>query len=283
MRILPDIIPSERALERACTLMAGADALLVTAGAGMGIDSGLPDFRGPGGFWRAYPALGRRGIDFTEIASPAAFDALPRLAWGFYGHRLALYRVTRPHRGFAILRRLGKRTKNGLRVFTSNVDGQFQKAGVSEDHVAECHGSIHWLQCLENCGRRPWTADDIAPDVDEETCEWRGALPTCPDCDGLARPNILMFGDYGWTGSRYSRQEEQLERWLGRARALVVIEVDAGTAIPSARRFGEWTRAPIIRINPREPEIRGERDVSLPLGALDALQFLEARLDNARA
>ena len=49
-------------IRRAARWVAEADALLITAGAGMGIDSGLPDFRGPGGFWRIYPALGKAGI-----------------------------------------------------------------------------------------------------------------------------------------------------------------------------------------------------------------------------
>ena len=63
----------------------------------MGVDSGLPDFRGEHGFWKAYPALGRAKISFDSIASPEAFEKNPRLAWGFYGHRLKLYRETVPH------------------------------------------------------------------------------------------------------------------------------------------------------------------------------------------
>ncbi|MDR7336113.1 NAD-dependent SIR2 family protein deacetylase [Roseateles asaccharophilus] len=93
------------ALDEAAALIAQADALVVTAGAGMGVDSGLPDFRGRDGFWRAYPALGRAGLQFTEVASPDTFERDPRLAWGFYGHRLGLYRRTVPHAGFALLRR----------------------------------------------------------------------------------------------------------------------------------------------------------------------------------
>jgi hypothetical protein len=72
----------------AARLIDQADALVIAAGAGIGVDSGLPDFRGAEGFWRAYPALGRAGLRFEEIASPAAFRADPELAWGFYGHRL---------------------------------------------------------------------------------------------------------------------------------------------------------------------------------------------------
>ncbi len=270
-------------IARAAALIAEADAILVTAGAGIGIDSGLPDFRGPGGFWRAYPALGRRSLEFTDIASPAAFDALPRVAWGFYGHRLALYRATVPHEGFHILQAFGQRTRRGLRVFTSNVDGQFQKSGIPEEHVAECHGSIHHLQCLENCGRAPWTATDLTPDIDEAACEWRGDLPTCPDCGGLARPNILMFSDYGWTGRRYEAAELRLVDWEVNSRKLVVIEIGAGTAIPSARRFGESTGQPLIRINPREGAVTRPRDVPLRLGALEALQQIAAVLDETKA
>ncbi len=57
-----------------------ADSLIISAGAGMGVDSGLPDFRGNHGMWQAYPELGKQRIDFTEIANPAAFRRHPRLA-----------------------------------------------------------------------------------------------------------------------------------------------------------------------------------------------------------
>ena len=58
-------------LSEATRALAGADALLITAGAGMGVDSGLPDFRGNEGFWKAYPALGRAKKSFTDMANPA--------------------------------------------------------------------------------------------------------------------------------------------------------------------------------------------------------------------
>ena len=118
-----------QALDEAAWFLREADGLLIAAGAGMGVDSGLPDFRGSQGFWKAYPALGNEGIQFEDVASPLTFYRRPRLAWGFYGHRLALYRATVPHAGFEILRRWGDAMPNGPFVYTSNVDGQFQKAG----------------------------------------------------------------------------------------------------------------------------------------------------------
>ena len=78
------------ALKRAADAIAGAGSLFVTAGAGMGVDSGLPDFRGPEGFWRAYPVFAKLGIRFEEAANPRWFREDPALAWGFYGHRLEL-------------------------------------------------------------------------------------------------------------------------------------------------------------------------------------------------
>ena len=92
----------ETRLVRAAEAIRNADALLIAAGAGMGVDSVLPDFRGPEGFWRAYPLFRRLGRRFEEMSNPAWFVADPELAWGFFGHRLNLYRSTEPHAGFAL-------------------------------------------------------------------------------------------------------------------------------------------------------------------------------------
>ncbi|MBI5659681.1 MAG: hypothetical protein HZC43_09075 [Nitrosomonadales bacterium] len=67
----------------AARLIGGADSTAITAGAGMGADSGLPDFRGKDGFWKVYPALGKAKLRFEEIASPRTFRDRPDLAWGF--------------------------------------------------------------------------------------------------------------------------------------------------------------------------------------------------------
>ncbi|ONI78838.1 NAD-dependent protein deacetylase [Actinosynnema sp. ALI-1.44] len=260
-------------LERAADLIRGASALLVCAGAGMGVDSGLPDFRGDEGFWRAYPPYERLGMSFHELADPVHFREDPGLAWGFYGHRLRLYRETQPHQGFGIIRAWGKPT----RVFTSNVDGQFQRAGFADDHVAEVHGSIHHLQCFDHCGQPIWPA---GPDVgiDEDSMRAGGDLPSCPACGTLARPNILMFGDYDWQPARSEAVLAEVSRWRTRQDNLVVIELGAGNAVPTVRRMSELASArtgALIRVNPREPEIRHGRGVSLPLGALAALTALD--------
>jgi len=77
-----------------------SDAVLITAGAGMGVDSGLPDFRGNEGFWNAYPVIKDLGIGFQGMANPKWFKERGNLAWAFYGDRLNLYRKVTPHSGF---------------------------------------------------------------------------------------------------------------------------------------------------------------------------------------
>lgn len=254
-----------------------ADGLVVTAGAGMGVDSGLPDFRGNEGLWRAYPALREAALNFTRIASPLAFRQDPELAWGFYGHRLNLYRETVPHTGFAILRQWADRMAQGAFVYTSNVDGQFGKAGFAPDRVMECHGSLHWMQCMDSCGSHLWTADGWMPEVDASACRLLSGLPVCPQCGGLARPNVLMFDDGDWVAARALRQQQKFDQWLASVSRPVVVELGAGTAVSTVRWFGAMLNAPLIRVNLRESAIGRNRGVGLAGRASAVLAELERR------
>ncbi|WP_257456610.1 SIR2 family NAD-dependent protein deacylase [Archangium lipolyticum] len=272
-------------LRRAADVLRSADALIIGAGAGMGVDSGLPDFRGTEGFWRAYPAYAKLGLDFASMANPRWFQRDPEFAWGFYGHRLGLYRATNPHPGFALLRTWASRMRHGAFVFTSNVDGQFQKAGFPDERILEVHGSIHHVQCLRPCTEIS-SAAPYSVDVDPETFRARPPLPTCPRCGSLLRPNILMFGDGGWDSSRTEAQDQRLEKWLATVEpgTLAVIECGAGTAIPSVRHFCESVAAArkgmLIRINVREPQVPAG-GISLPLRALEALSGIAEEMERA--
>jgi NAD-dependent SIR2 family protein deacetylase len=161
-------------------------------------------------------------------------------------------------------------------IFTSNVDGQFQKAGFSEECVMECHGSIHHLQCVDNCQGMIWSADETSIEISED---FRAGdpLPSCPFCGAMARPNILMFGDYGWEYTRTDGQRERLVKWMDTIEEeggrLAIVEMGAGTAVPTVRNTSEQIakrfNVPLIRINPRESF---GAEIELPMGALEALQ-----------
>ncbi|KFI08309.1 Sir2 family NAD-dependent protein deacetylase [Massilia sp. BSC265] len=274
--------PYAQAIERAAALIAAADALVIAAGAGMGVDSGLPDFRGNAGFWKAYPALAVEGTAFMDIASPTAFHADPRRAWGFYGHRLALYRRSLPHDGYRLLRQWGEAKRKGYFVFTSNVDGHFQKAGFDPLRIDECHGSTYRMQCLVPCSPLLWPGSGLQPAVDEARCALRGPLPTCPHCGALARPNILMFDDDGWIEERRALQAARCRGWLEQVRRPVVIEVGAGLNIPTVRHFARRVvlrhGGALIRINPREPQIGELPGIGIAGGALATLAAIGAVL-----
>jgi NAD-dependent SIR2 family protein deacetylase len=251
------VVTLARNVSRAASALVACDGIVITAGAGLGVDSGLPDFRGEKGFWRAYPALADSGIRFEDIADPASFDSHPQRGWGFYGHRLRRYRETTPHAGFNILKNWDASCPQGSFVVTSNVDGQFQKAGFPENDVWEIHGSIHQLQCTEPCSHTVWPATDVHPVVDETVLEMTSPLPHCPRCGALARPNILMFNDFAWVNRRATAQRLRFDEWLQNAERIVVIELGAGTAIPSIREMGQRIAnrkgGTLIRINPRAP------------------------------
>ena len=148
-----------------------ADALIIAAGAGMGVDSGLPDYRGRDGFWNRYPLYAQRGLDYMKVSRARGLLVDPAFAWGFYGHQLDLHRTTHPHDGYGILLEIGGSRPGGYFVATTNVDGQFQIAGFDAEHIHECHGSIHRLQCIHPCSRDVWSAEDTIVGVDEKTMQ----------------------------------------------------------------------------------------------------------------
>ena len=266
----------------AADIVSRGETFIITAGAGMGVDSGLPDFRGDRGFWQAYPPYARLGMSFADCADPRHFDRDPAFGWGFYGHRTNLYRSTIPHEGFSLIRSWIERCRADYFVVTSNVDGQFQKAGFAEERIVEVHGSIHWLQCTTPCSHDIWENDEIFT-INEQTMRSR-EVPRCGHCGEVSRPNILMFGDWSWLADRTRLQGQRFDAFLAShaERRIVVIEMGAGSAIPTIRatseRIGyEIPGAAVIRINPREPDIKAPH-ISLPCGALDGLKRIDSLL-----
>ncbi|OUD15770.1 SIR2 family NAD-dependent protein deacylase [Thioflexithrix psekupsensis] len=268
------------ALSQAQQVMLEADAVVILAGAGMGVDSGLPDFRGKEGFWRAYPPLAKFGYSFSDMANPIWFKRDPKLAWAFYGHRLNLYRETKPHPGFYQLLSFVQKKKHGYFVFTSNVDGQFQKAGFNPENIVECHGSIHHLQCTKHCGQMIWSAEETQVEVDMVSFKAQLPLPICLHCGALARPNILMFGDCYWLSDRTDMQIEKWQHYLNTLRQqkvkTAIVEMGAGENVATVRHQSEYVahllKMSLIRINPRDYQVPKKSDITLPLGALAAIE-----------
>lgn len=119
-------------------------------------------------------------------------------------------------------------------------------------------------------------------------------LPMLPNNKNIpARPNILMFGDYGFIDDRVDEQYENFDNWISQYNKnskICIIEIGAGKAVPTVRNFSEtlynkYKYSSLIRINPRESDIPkyfndiGERGIELPLTGLDALKKIKTIYD----
>lgn len=121
--------------------------------------------------------------------------------------------------------------------------------------------------------------------VDLDSCRLLNEPPSCPRCGALARPNILMFGDPAWIEDRAQLQQARLHAWLSAVQRLVVLEIGAGTDVPSVRHFGHQAiidrQAVLVRINPRQPAVPGSQHVAIAGTALATLQAIQHRLESA--
>jgi len=264
-------------LQTAKNIIQEADAILITAGAGMGVDSGLPDFRGNEGLWKAYPPLKKAGYAFTQVESGYLFSKNPKLAWGFYGHRLNLYRETKPHYGFQLLHDLVKLKNNNYFIFTSNVDNHFQKAGFDKNKIYEVHGSIEYLQCINNCNNKVFKNHLKDMSIDMETLHVKD-VPYCKECNKVTVPNILLFGGTTFNEVRVKEQNRRFLQWLSDVKDLkvVILEIGAGKTVPTIRNFNDsyskrHENFKLIRINPLESEVLNIDDIGIRGKGLDTI------------
>jgi NAD-dependent SIR2 family protein deacetylase len=211
------------------------EALFISAGADLGDLTGVPAVGATDVLWQAYPGLKQAGFNWCQIASPSAFHLEPELAWGFYGHRMQLYRQATPNASVTHLLKWAETRANGWAVFTDHVGGMFQMAGFSRRPIVECQGSLHVLQCLTPCSDALWSADEFEPVVDLQSSRLISPLPRCPHCGELARPNVLMFNDIGWVAKRTRQQQKALKLWKETAGIGQVLELDAAAASSTVR------------------------------------------------
>lgn len=159
-------------------LAKGARRIVAFTGAGISTESGIPDYRGPGGVWeRNEPP---RLADFLE-------NEETRLRyWQERRERYPDLKATEPNSGHRALVRL---QKAGLlhAVITQNIDGLHQKAGTAPERVIELHGSAHRVRCLD-CGRT-WAGDVVQARLEREPA------PACEECGGRLRAATILFGE----------------------------------------------------------------------------------------
>ena len=172
-------LSDEEGIERLVEAIVGAEHFVAFTGAGVSTESGIPDFRSPGGIWNRY-----RPIDYqTFLAS----DEGKREYWRRGRNTYTVIRAARPnaaHLALTELERLGK-----LRLLiTQNIDGLHTAAGASPERLVELHGTAHRVYCMA-CGTQV-TRDEISARLDAGE-----AIPACSRCGGTLRAATVAFGE----------------------------------------------------------------------------------------
>ena len=160
-------------IQRAAEDLLKADRVIALTGAGISVQSGIPDFRSSTGLWAKY--------DPEEYATIEAFQANPQKVWKMLEEMIGLIMDAKPnpaHFGLAELERLGKLQA----VITQNVDGLHQAAGSQK--VIEFHGSNATLSC-NFCKCQVKTASLCLKNLP----------PRCPDCHAILKPDVVFFGE----------------------------------------------------------------------------------------
>src|SRR4051812_6409806 len=194
-------LPMDRPLEELIHLIDSADRIALFTGAGISTESGIPDFRSPGGIWtRQVP------IDFSDFMRS---DEARRETWR---RRFAMEPILRQatpnrgHRAVAELIRLGKASA----VITQNIDGLHQDSGIPDDKVIELHGNTTYAHCLD-CGTR-YEIEALRIDFEQDRI-----VPHCA-CGGGVKSATTSFGPWlpRAAGPRAARRAMPAGRFIAR-------------------------------------------------------------------
>jgi NAD-dependent deacetylase len=167
----PDITELKRLLQQ-------ARRVVLFTGAGISTESGIPDFRSPGGIWTRF-----KPIDFADFLRS---EEARREAWRRKFATDPTIRAAEPNRGHRAVAALVERGK-AASVITQNIDGLHQASGVPEARVIELHGNTTYAHCLD-CGRR------YEIDALRVAFERNETPPSCETCGGLVKTATISFG-----------------------------------------------------------------------------------------
>lgn len=234
-------------------ILSAAESALFITGAGISADSGLPTYRGIGGLYE--DAMTEEGMPIEVALSGAMFQERPELSWRHIQEIERACRGARHNRAHTILAELESRLPRAC-VLTQNVDGLHTDAGSRS--VIEIHGSLRRLLCTQ-CSKLTEIAN----------FERLPPLPTCDDCQGTLRPDVVLFGEM-LPRVALERLQRELERGFD-----VVVSIGTTSTFPyiaepvvMASRLG----LPTIEINPGQTEVTPYVGYRLREGAAAALE-----------
>lgn len=245
-------------------LIAGAEYILIGAGAGLSADAGY-DYTESVQFLKRYPYLRALGLHCRYLSIGFRWPK-KSMEWAFYARQLEedLFGPPPNPAPYLQLRELTARADRW--VFTSNADNLFPRLGFEPEQLWTVQGTFAHLQCLRPCCDEVWESkpfvERLLPKVDLKTGDLTDpdVVPLCPYCGGDMMLNV-RGGDW-FVEKPYEGQRTRFREWLKQAAVgrLVVIEIGAGFNTPSVIRWpceaivSRHRKAHLIRINPDHPE-----------------------------
>ena len=214
--------------------------IFVLTGAGISAESGIPTFRGAGGYWRNFDPL--------KLATYEAFDAQPDFVWQWYNERRAMASTVMPNAAHVAVARLAQAAQAFMLV-TQNVDDLHRRAeyagrGLRDDQIVSIHGDLFVSRC-EKCSysRRDVGGEFSRPD---ETNDITG-VPPCPECGRRLRPGVVWFGEM-----LDPVLCARVERFLAPARCDVTLVIGTTAQFPYVVQWARWAAGGgrLIEINP---------------------------------
>ncbi len=239
-------------ITRARELLEHATSVAVLTGAGISAESGIPTFRDAlTGLWEKFRP--------EELATPEAFEANPKLVWDWYAWRREKVIHAAPnagHRALVAIERRCREREVDFTLVTQNVDGLHRAAG--SERVVELHGNIRRVKCFDN---------HHAIESWQETGD---AVPACPRCGSLLRPDVVWFGE--------SLPPEALAAAMAAARTCdVFLCVGTSTVVEPAASLpfiALESGARVIEVNPQSTPLTASASVSLRGAAGEMLPLL---------
>jgi len=165
-------------IDRLRELIDGAKRIVAFTGAGISTESGIPDFRSPGGIWTKY-----QPIYFDDFMSS---EEMRREAWRRKFATDETMTRAEPNAGHRALAKLVEQGRMSA-IITQNVDGLHQRSGVPAARIIELHGNSTYASCLD-CGHRY----ELAPI--KKAFQADGSLPICEKCEGIVKTATISFG-----------------------------------------------------------------------------------------
>lgn len=255
---MPDRFSHQEAIDRVVDLLRSAGNLLFITGAGLSADSGLPTYRGIGGLYES--AGTEEGIPVEVALSGSTFSHAPAVTWKYLLQIEAACRVATFNRGHAVIAQMERHFER-VWVLTQNVDGFHRAAGSC--NVIDIHGDLHDLVCL-TCGRRTTVRDYSALSM----------VPSCPECGGIIRPDVVLFGEMLPVGKSLHLIDE-MQRGFD-----IVFSVGTSSVFPYIAEpiiEAERARIPTVEINPGETEVSELVDIRVVAGAAASLDAIWRR------